>query len=105
MEFLSLTFYAFSGLLNFVTSIILILIILIKNPRPLANRIFVLFMSMVGFWSLFYFLWLTTQDRELVDFYLRTCMLGVVFMPSTFIHFVVSLLKQNANPFHESKIK
>ncbi|MFZ3063862.1 MAG: ATP-binding protein [Nitrospirota bacterium] len=99
MEFLSITFYAFSGLSNFITSLILILIVIINNPRALANRIFAVFMFTVGFWSLFYFLWLNTSNIELADFYLRTCMIGVIFMPSTFVHFVNALLRQNTASF------
>ena len=96
MEYLfQQTYYSFSVLLNLVTSVILILIILRKNPKPSANRIFTLFMALIGLWSLFDFLWLNTQDIKLADFYLRTCMIPVIFMPSTFIHFVISLLRQD----------
>lgn len=95
---LPLVYYTLSGLLNFATSIILILIVLIKNPRPLTNKIFILFMSAVGFWSFFYFLWLNTNDSSLADFYLRTCMIGVIYMPAIFTHFIISIVRQNV-PF------
>jgi hypothetical protein len=89
-------YYSFSALLNLITSLVLITIVLITNARSSINRIFNIFMALIGFWSLFYFLWLNTNDMKLADFYLRTCMIGVIFMPPTFTHFVTLLSKQDA---------
>lgn len=100
----SLTYYSVSALLNLITSLVLILIVLIKNPRSSTNKIFALFMAMMGFWSLFYFLWVNVQNKELADFYLRTCMIGVIFMPSSFTHFVTSLLKQDVTSSFNNKL-
>lgn len=96
-------YYSFSALLNLITSVVLISIVLKTNPKPLANRMFNIFMALIGFWSLFYFLWLNTNNMKLADFYLRTCMIAVIFMPSAFIHFVISLLKQESKPFLKQK--
>ncbi len=97
-------YYSFSALLNLITSLVLITIVLIANPKSSINRIFNIFMALIGFWSLFYFLWLNTNDMKLADFYLRTCMIGVIFMPSAFIHFIISLLKQESKPLLKQKL-
>ena len=96
-SFLTLKFYAFSGLVNFITALVLAIIVLYKNPKVPINRIFSLFSFSVAFWSLFYFIWLTTTDKGQAEFYLRTCMIGVLFMPSLFIHFVDNLLQIKRN--------
>ncbi len=100
MEFFSSpqAFYSISALLNLITSLVLIAIVLITNPKPLANKMFNIFMALIGFWSLFYFLWLNTTDTKSADFYLRTCMIAVIFMPSGFIHFIISLSRQESKP-------
>lgn len=96
-------YYSLSALLNLITSVVLISIVLKTNPKPLANRIFNIFMALIGFWSLFYFLWLNANDMKLADFYLKTCMIGVIFMPSVFVHFIISLLKQESKPLLKQK--
>ena len=99
-EFIPLKYYAFSGLVNFITSFI-IAVVLLKNPKAKANKIFSVFSFTVAFWSFFYFLFLSTADKTLAEFYVRTCMIGVFFMPSLFIHFVDSFLNiERKRKFH-----
>ena len=96
-----LAYYSASGLLNFVTSLTISLLVLVKRSSAKPNRIFSMFSALVAFWSLFYFLSLNTKDARLAEFYFRTCMIGVVFMPSTFVHFVLTFLRRNVAPlFH-----
>ena len=95
-ESIPLKYYAFSGLVNFITSII-IAVTLLKNPKAKANKIFSVFSFTVAFWSFFYFLFLSSPDKTLAEFYVRTCMIGVFFMPSLFIHFVDSFLNRRRN--------
>ncbi|MBI3354521.1 MAG: hypothetical protein HY034_06510 [Nitrospirae bacterium] len=85
----SLTYYSFSALVNLITSLLMAVIVFIKNSKTTANRTFVLFSLSVAGWSLFYFLWLIAPDRESQDFYLRTCMIGAMFVPAFFTHFVL----------------
>ncbi len=97
LSFLSLKFYAFSGLVNFITALVISIIVLYKNPKTPVNRIFSIFSLSVAFWSFFYFIWLNATDKTQAEFYLRTCMMGVLFMPSLFIHFVDNLLQIKRN--------
>ncbi len=95
MEILSsITYHSISALLNFVTSLLMTLIVLINNPRTTTNKAFTLLSLSIALWSLFYFLWLSTPDKNLADFYMRTCMIPVLFMGTFFTHFVTSLLKK-----------
>ena len=91
---LPLKFYALSGLINGLTSGILGILILIKSFKIKTNRIFAYFCFSVSFWSILYYFWLSTNDKNYAEFLLRTCMIGVFFMPSLFIHFVVLFLKR-----------
>ena len=45
----------------------------------------------MALWSFFYFIWLKTPERAPAEFFLRTCMIPVVFMPSSFFRFVTAL--------------
>ena len=87
-----LIYYALSGLINFITSFSLGLFVYFKNKKAKTNRVFAFFCLTVAQWSLFYFVWLRVKDPTLAEFYLRTCMIGVAFMPAVFTHFVLYLL-------------
>lgn len=88
-----------SGIVNFVTSFLMSILVYTKNPKSTVNKTFSLFSVAVAHWSLFYFVWLLTTDKNLADLLLRTCMIGVLFMPSLFTHFVLSLTLTRINRF------
>src|SRR4030067_2821377 len=95
MELLSsITYYSFSALLNLTISLILALVVLKNNTKPFVNKIFTALMFSVALWSIFYFLWLNTPDKNLADFYMRICMIPVLFMGTFYTHFVISILKK-----------
>ena len=89
---LPIEYYVFSGIVNFLTAIVIALIVFLTNKKSKTNRIFSAFSSSVAYWSLLYFAWLMTKNKELAELYLRSCMIGVLFMPSLFIHFIVAFL-------------
>lgn len=89
---LSINYFSASCLFNAITSIVLIPMILLKKPRTRTIVVFFLFLLAVAEWSVFYFLWLKTPNVELAEFFARICMIGVLLMPSLFLHFIVSLL-------------
>jgi hypothetical protein len=93
LERIPLSYYFLSGLFNAVTSFALSIFVFSKNPKSRINQTFSLFAFTVAGWSLFYFLWLTVEKSYLAEFYLRTLMLFVVFIPSTFTHFILTFLK------------
>ncbi|MCM8774529.1 MAG: hypothetical protein NC820_07350 [Candidatus Omnitrophica bacterium] len=99
LKFMPLNYYIFTTALNFFTCIFLSLFVLLRNCRSNLNKTFSAFCFAIAQWSLFYFLFLSTstKDTRLADFYIRTCMIGVIFIPSTFTHFVTILsgIKRN----------
>jgi len=92
-----LGYYALSGLLNFITCLFLTLFVFFRDPRSSLNRAFSIFCFTIAQWSLFYFLWLSTKNIQLADFYIRTCMIGVIFMPAAFTHFVIVFIRAKKN--------
>ena len=88
-----LSYYAFSGLLNFFASLVLSVFVISRNSESRLNRVFFVFALDASCWGLFHFLWLsTTSNPALADFYLRTVMIFVIFIPATFVHFILTLL-------------
>ena len=88
LEQIPLAYYSFSALLNFITCFFLASFVLLKNYKSSLNKIFSFFCFAIAQWSIFYFLWLSANNLKLADFYMRTCMIGVIFMPTIFTHFV-----------------
>ena len=100
---LPIDYYAYSGLLNFVTCFTISIIVFFKQPKLAIARLFSLFALLISTWSLFYFLWLrVTDDSSRAHFLVRTCCVSVVLMPPIFLHFV-SLLTSlfNHQFFHK----
>jgi signal transduction histidine kinase len=92
--FLPLGYYAFSGIFNFITTLGLSIFVLVKNPKSHVNRKCAVFFLSVTVWSFFYFVWLMTPAKEPAEFYMRTCMIPVLYMPSLIIHFIDSFLRR-----------
>ncbi len=91
---LPIEYYAFSGAVNCITSLILGIVVFYKSSHVKANRIYAYFCFSISFWSLFYYIWLSTGQKPLAEFFLRTCMIGVILMPSLFVHFTICFLKR-----------
>ncbi|MCM8824484.1 MAG: hypothetical protein NC822_07440, partial [Candidatus Omnitrophica bacterium] len=97
LQNIPLIYYVIGAFFNFVTAIVISLIVFLSRKKSKANKIFAIFSFSVAYWSLLYFIWLTTTNKEWAEFYLRSCMIGVLFMPSLFVHFVVSFLNLKIN--------
>ena len=94
LEHIPLTYYALSGLLNFITLFTLSIFVFSKNTKLPINRIFSVFTLVASSWGLFHFLWLSTIDKSFIaEFYLRTVMLFVILMPAVSTHFILTFLK------------
>ena len=76
-----MNYYIYSATINFVTALALCIFVFLKNPRIKTNRIFSLFCLSIAWWSFFYLFWISAGSEELGAFFVRTCMLGVLFMP------------------------
>ncbi len=91
--FYSIKFYAISSLINCLLGASLAFYILYKSRRLATNRHFAYFILSISVWSLFYFCWLSTTNKEWAYFFVRTCMIGVLLIPSTFTGFATSLVR------------
>ena len=85
-------YYLLSALINFIASIILGSIILIRNPRDKINYSFSLFAFAVAFWSLSYFFWQTSLNYTNALFWAKTLMAFAIFIPVFYLHFVFAWL-------------
>jgi|GEM_PF-4391545 len=81
-------YFAFSGLLNFITSSVLAGIFLFKSRN---HRFFVLFNIGIALWSLFYFLWLMSTQYDQALMFCRFLMVGAALIPWFFINFIFEL--------------
>ncbi len=87
-----ISFFAFSGLLNFIISILLAILIYFKGGKKLTNKIFALDAFSVAFWSFAYFFWQISIGESSALFWSRILMVGAIFIPIFYFHFIVSFL-------------
>lgn len=86
-----MNFYAFSALINFLTSLLLGGFVFYKNKKGRVNIAFALFSGSVAFWSFGYFFWQMSTTAEMALFWSRMFMAGAVFIPITYFHFILVL--------------
>ncbi|MFH1361227.1 MAG: ATP-binding protein [bacterium] len=84
--------YSFSYLLGGIVFAILAVFVFFKAPKQLLNRVFALYCLCVSWWSFFSILMINAPSEVSATFWDRLCLVGVVFIPSTFIHFNYILL-------------
>jgi len=85
-------FYAISAIINATTSLLVAVIIFVKNPKSGVNRSFSYFSASVAFWSICYFMWQVATNATSALFWCRALMAGAIFIPSSFYHFSVNLI-------------
>src|SRR3990167_4600993 len=86
-------YYPLSALINFITSIILGIVVFIRNPKNKINYSFSLFAFAVALWSSSYFFWQIATNYNNAIFWSRMLMAFAIFIPAFYIHFVLALLK------------
>ncbi len=85
---LPLAYYTYSGLWNCLVASVVTIVVLRQKGLSASARLFVRFSWLFVIWSLFYFLWLSeTAHAFRADFFERACMIPIVLMPPTFLHF------------------
>jgi len=87
-------FYPLSAIINALTSTVVFILALIRNPRSSLNRSFTYFAVSVALWSYCYFFWQISQSAPVALFWCRALMAGAIFIPATFLHFSVTLVGQ-----------
>ncbi|HUW72136.1 MAG TPA: ATP-binding protein [Candidatus Humimicrobiaceae bacterium] len=87
-----ISFFAFSGLFNFIVSIFLAILVYSKGKKILTNKIFALDAFSVAFWSFGYFFWQISTTESSALFWCRILMAGAIFIPIFYFHFIVVFL-------------
>ena len=101
MENLSLYAINSSELLNYVVAYIslgsvlffLAIFVFAKNPQNSLNRIFSIYSFAIAWWSLFTILMITSNKHSIAYFWDQICLVGAIFIPTTFFHFVQIFLR------------
>lgn len=87
-------YYPLSALFNTVVFITLCLIVILNNPKSKLNRSFCYFGTSLILWSFSYFLWQISDNHVDALFWCRILTIGVCFIPPTFLHFSLILIKK-----------
>ncbi|MGM0568501.1 MAG: ATP-binding protein [Elusimicrobiota bacterium] len=98
-----MSYYELSALVNFITSTVLGVIVLYKNPHSKLNRSFFYFALSVLFWSLAYFFWQTALNAKNALFWSRALMASAIFVTPTFYHLTVTLIEKQKEKFKTVK--
>ena len=93
MNFYQINFiisYLFTGIILSILSIL----IYCKNTRNPVNVTFSIYSFAIAWWSIFSIFMIIADSEETATFWDRVCLMGVVFIPTTFLHFTFTFLKQ-----------
>lgn len=87
-----MSYYALVALINGIAATFLGLLIYFRRKKETASTGFTLFSLCVSFWSYSYFIWQISDSAENALFWSRMLMAGAIFVPVTYLHFVLGLL-------------
>lgn len=87
-----ISFYTITSFINFLTSAILAVLVILKNKRGQKNIAFFVLATIVALWSLSYFFWQnTTDDSAMALFWCRTLIIFVIMIPAAYLHFILAI--------------
>src|SRR5438132_1508684 len=88
-----MTLLGLSGLVNFLTSVALALIVWVNKPKDRTARSSAYLNLSVAFYSGFYFLWQSTLNAHWAIWWFKLLCVGFVWINQTYLQFVAALLK------------
>jgi signal transduction histidine kinase len=86
-------YYAITGLVNAIGSVLLGLFIYLKNRKDKINQTFGLLCLSIALWSFPYYIWQISNTERAAFFWSRALMVGAIFIPVTYLHFVFTFLE------------
>ncbi len=86
-------FYVITGLINGITSVVLGWFILRRRFHSKISIVFALVCFVMAIWSFGYFFWMMSDSYEMALFWVRVLMAGAIFIPVTFLHFIILFLE------------
>ena len=92
-----MSFYQFNFLssyfFNGITLGVLAFFVYLKNTKNPKNYIFSIYLLSIVWWSVFSIFMLLADNEGRATFWDRVCLVGVVFIPTTFLHFTLIFLR------------
>ncbi|MDD5590149.1 MAG: histidine kinase N-terminal 7TM domain-containing protein [Candidatus Portnoybacteria bacterium] len=89
-----ISYYALAALINGIASTFLGILVYRNKKKDAANLGFLFFCVCVSFWSYSYFIWQISTTAESALFWTKMLMAGAIFVPATYLHFVLGLLEK-----------
>lgn len=86
-------FYALTGLINAIGSLVIGVFVFGQNRKSDVHRRFFLFTLAVAFWAFSYYYWQVASTASAALFWSRSLMAGTIFIPVTYLHFVLAFLR------------
>jgi len=90
-------YFSLSALINAITSLILGVFVLWKNPKDKINRSFFYFCFSVFIWSFGYYFWQISKDSDTALFWLRLLTFGSALIPLFYLYFSLVFAKKERN--------
>src|SRR3989338_7500755 len=87
-----MTFWAFSAVVNGITSATIGILVYIKNRNKPLKLSYLLFCLTVALWSCFYYLWQMSRSEMDALFWSRSLMASAIFIPVCYLHHIYILL-------------
>jgi hypothetical protein len=92
---------ALTGLVNFITCVVLGCFVFFTNPKRTQNRTYLYLNASVALYSLGYFLWQLSSTAYVAFLWFKTLFVGVILINVVFLHFVFSFMNVYAKKRNE----
>jgi uncharacterized protein (UPF0333 family) len=87
-----INFYTVTSFINFLSSAILAILVILKNKRGQKNIAFFIFAGLIAMWALSYFFWQNVTDSpEKALFWCRVLGIFLIFIPPAYLHFTLAI--------------
>ena len=87
-----INFYTITSFINFLTSAVLAVLVILKNRKGQKNIAFFIFTGLISLWSLSYFFWQNVTDSpDQAIFWCRTLGIFLILIPPAYLHFTLAI--------------
>ena len=92
-----MSIFAISAFINGILGTIFGLFVFIRSRRNIVNQTFALLTFSVALWSFSYWQWQLSSTKETALFWCHLLTVGSTFIPITYLHWVLSVIKKQKN--------
>lgn len=86
-----MTYLAFTGLINAITSLTLGLFVYFRNPKPSLNKAYLNLNLSIAIYSIGYFFWQISKIEIGQIFWFKILVIGIILINPAFLHFAFTL--------------